>query len=171
VIEYTFTDPGRAGYGERHRLITSLLAVEHSPALELMCAYHERWQIEVAIDAIDPHQRLVRHPLRSQEPVGVLQELYGLLITHYAVRRGLFEATMRAGIEPDRLSFINTVRLVCDAIPESQMVAPAQQPQLYARLLRDIARYQLPERDYRSHPRVVKRKMSTFHLKRAAHRQ
>jgi hypothetical protein len=171
VIEYTFTDPALPGYGERHRLITSLLEAEHSPALELICAYHERWEIEVAIDEIDTHQRLVRHPLRSQKPVGVIQELYGLLIAHDAVRRVMHEAAMRAGIDPDRLSFINAVRLVCDAIPEFQMVAPAQQPQLYERLLRDIARYQLPERDHRNHPRVVKRKMSNFHLKRADHRQ
>ena len=139
--------------------------------MELVCAYHERWEIEVAIDEIDTHQRLVRHPLRSQKPVGVIQELYGLLIAHYAVRRVMHEAALQAGIDPDRLSFINAVRLVCDAIPEFQMVAPEHQPHLYQRLLRDIARYQLPERDHRIHPRVVKRKMSNFHLKRAEHRQ
>jgi hypothetical protein len=171
VIDYTFTDPALPGSGERHRLITSVLEAEHAPALEWICAYHERWEIEVAIDEIDTHQRLLRHPLRSQKPVGVIQELYGLLIAHYAVRRVMHEAAMRAGIDPDRLSFINAVRLVCDAIPEFQMVAPEQQPQLYERLLRDIARYQLPERDHRNHPRVVKRKMSNFHLQRAEHRQ
>jgi Insertion element 4 transposase N-terminal/Transposase DDE domain len=171
VIEYTFTDPALPGYGERHRLITSLLEAEHSPALELICAYHERWEIEVAIDEIDTHQRLVRHPLRSQRPVGVIQELYGLLIAHYAVRRVMHEPALRVGIDQGRLSFINAVRLVCDAIPEFQMVAPEQQPQLYERLLRDIARYQLPERDHRNHPRLVKGKMSNFHLKRAEHRQ
>ena len=171
VIAYTFTDPALPGYGERHRLITSVLEAEHAPALALICAYHERWEIEVAIDEIDTHQRLVRHPLRSQKPVGVIQALYGLLIAHYAVRRVMHEAAMRAGIDPDRLSFINAVRLVCDAIPEFQMGAPEQQPQLYERLVRDMARYQLPERDHRNHPRVVKRNMSNFHLKRAEHRQ
>jgi hypothetical protein len=83
----------------------------------------------------------------------------------------MHEAAMRAGIDPERLSLINAVRLVCDAIPAFQMVAPAQQPPLYARLVRDMARYQLPERDPRHHPRVVKRKLSNFHLKRAEHRQ
>jgi hypothetical protein len=171
VIESTFTDPALPGYGERHRLLTALLEAKHSPALELIWAYHERWEIEVAIAEIATPQRLVRHPRRSQKPVGVIQELSGLLIAHYAVRRVMPEAAMRAGIDPDRLSFSNAVRLVCDAIPACQMVAPAQQPQLYARLLRDMARSQLPERHHRNHPRVVKRKMSNFHLKRAAHRQ
>jgi hypothetical protein len=137
----------------------------------LICANHARWEIEVAIDAMDTHQRLVRHPLRRQKPVGVSQARYGRLIAHDAVRRVMHEAAMRAGIDPERLSLINAVRLVCDAIPALQMVAPAQQPPLYERLLRDMARYQLPERDHRHHPRVVKRKLSNFHLKRAEHRQ
>jgi hypothetical protein len=35
----------------------------------------------------------------------------------------------------------------------------------------DIARHRLPERKSRSNPRVVKRKMSKFPLKRAEHRR
>jgi hypothetical protein len=171
VMDYTFTDPALPGYGEPHRLMTSLLEAETAPALELVWAYHERWEIEVAIDEIDTHQRLVRHPLRSQKPVGVIQELYGLLIAHYVVRRVMHDAALRAGVDPDRLSFINAVRLICDAIPEFQMVVPEHQPQLYERLLQDITRYQLPARDHRSTPRVVKRKMSNFRLKRIQHRQ
>jgi hypothetical protein len=86
VIAYTCTDPALPGYGARHRLLTSVLEAEHTPALALICAYHERWEIEVAIDAMDTHQRLVRHPRRSQQPVGVSPELYGLLSAHAAAR-------------------------------------------------------------------------------------
>jgi hypothetical protein len=170
-MEYTFTDPALPGQGERHRLLTSWLEAEPTPALALSCASHERWEIEVAIEARDTPHRLVRHPLRRQKPVGVIHAFYGLLIAHDAVRRVMHEAAMRAGIDSARLSVITAVRLVCDAIPEFQMVAPAHQPPLYARLLRDIARDQLPERNHRNHPRVVKRHMSNFHLKRAEHRQ
>jgi len=49
------------------------------------------------------------------------------------------------------------------------MVAPDQLPHLYARLLRDIADGRLPARRLRSNPRVVKRKMSKFRLKRPQH--
>ena len=171
VITYTFTDPARPGYGETHRLMTSWLDAAGYPALELACAYHERWEIELAIDELDTPQRLLRHPWRSQQPVGVIQELYGRLVAHDVVRRVMHEAALQAGVDPDRLSFTNAVRLICDAIPEFQMVAPEQKPFLYQRLLGDIARYQLPERDTRIHPRVVKRKMSNFHLKRVEHRQ
>ena len=86
VLVYTLTDPARPGYGETHRLVTTLLDAQAAPALDLICAYHKRWEIELTIEEIDTHQRLVQQPLRSRTPGGVLQELYGLLVAHYAVR-------------------------------------------------------------------------------------
>lgn len=170
VIEYTLTDPALPGFGTRYRLITSLLDPNQAPAKEVAVAYHERWEIEVVIDEIDTHQRLVHRPLRSQKPVGVLQELYGLLIAHYAVRRVMWDAATAAALDPDRISFANALRLICMAIPEFQQVCPEQHPALYRRLLNDIARQPLLERKPRTNPRVVKRKMSNFKLKRVPHR-
>jgi len=169
IVEYTLTDPALPGYGERHRLVTTLLDHRAYPALDLACAYHERWEIELVIDEVDTHQRLAGRPLRSRKPVGVIQELYGLLIAHYAIRYLMHEAALQAGVDPDRLSFIHALRVVADAVPEFQMVAPDQLPHLYARLLRDIAAQRLPERQLRANPRVVKRKMSKFRLKRPEH--
>jgi hypothetical protein len=171
VITYTIDDPAREGHGQIHRLMTSLLEPERYPALELACAYHERWEEELTIDEMDTHQRLVNHPLRSKKPVGVIQELYGLLIAHYAVRYVMHDAALGAGLDPDRLSFTNALSLICDAVAEFQMVTVEQQQELYQRLLCDIARYRLPERKPRTNPRVVKRKMSKFRLKRPEHRQ
>jgi hypothetical protein len=170
VIEYTLTDPALPHHGERHRLITTLLEPELYPLLDLVCGYHERWEVEVVIDEIDTHQRLLQRPLRSLKPVGVIQELYGLLIAHYAVRCLMHQAAQQAGLDPDRLSFVNAVEVIRDAIPEFQMTPAAQFPDLYGRLLRDIAAARLPQRRQRSNPRVVKRKMSNFRLKRPEHR-
>ena len=169
IIEYTLTDPAMPGYGEVHRLITTLLDHKAYPVLDLACAYHERWESELVIDEMDTHQRLVGGTLRSLKPVGVIQELYGLLIAHYAIRSLMHEAALQAGVDPDRLSFVHALRVIHDAIPEFQMTVPDQLPQLYARLLRDIADGRLPPRRLRSNPRVVKRKMSKFRLKRPEH--
>ena len=49
------------------------------------------------------------------------------------------------------------------------MTAPELLPNLYQRMLRDIAAVRLPERRLRTNPRVVKRRMSKFHLKRPQH--
>jgi len=169
IVAYTILDPALPGYGEVHRLVTTLLDPGLAPALELAWAYHERWEIEIVIDEVDTHQRLAGRPLRSLKPVGVIQELYGLLIAHYAIRFLMHAAALQAGIDPDRVSFVHALNVIHGAIPEFQMTTPEQLPQLYARLLRDIVDRLLPERRLRSNPRVVKRKMSKFHLKRAQH--
>jgi len=148
---------------------TTLFDPRLYPALDLACAYHERWEVELVIDEMDTHQRLAGRPLRSLKPVGVIQELYGLLIAHYAIRVLMHEAAVQAGVDPDRLSFVHALRVIRDAIPEFQMTTPDQHPQLFSRLLADIATGRLPERRLRSNPRVVKRKMSNFHLKRSEH--
>ena len=166
VLVYTLTDPARPGCGETHRLVTTLLDAPQAPALDLICAYHERWEIELTIDEIDTHQRLVQRPLRSHKPVGVIQELYGLLLAHYAVRAIMANAAAQTGVAPTRLSFVQSVELIRMAIADFQLVAPVQHPLLYRRLLRDSAACRLPERATRTNPRVVKRKMSKFALKR-----
>ncbi len=92
-----------------------------------------------------------------------------MLLAHYAVRVLMHEAALLVDADPDRLSFVDALEVVRDAVPEFQMVAAEQQPALYARMLQDIAAKRLPERRPRSNARVVKRKMSNFKLKRAAH--
>ena len=169
VITYTITDPTLPGYGEEHRVITTLLNPRLAPAHAVACAYHERWEVELVIDEIDTHQRLVGRTLRSLTPAGVIQELYGVLLAHYAVRVLMHEAALRAEVDPDRLSFVHALEIVRDAVPEFQLVAPSQQRALYERMLHDIAAKRLPARRTRSNARVVKRKMSNFKLKRAEH--
>ena len=169
VISYTISDPALPGYGEQHRVMTTLLNPRLAPAQEVACGYHERWEAEITIDEIDTHQRLVGRTLRSLTPMGVIQELYGILLMHYAVRWLMHQAALRHEIDPDRLSFVHAIEVIRDAVPEFQMVEESQQGALYERLLDDIACKRLGERRCRSNPRVVKRKMSNFKLKREQH--
>src|SRR5450759_169326 len=169
VITYTFTDPQRPGYQQTHRLFTTLLDPQAYPALELVCAYHERWEIELVIDELQVHQRLVNHPLRSLKPRGIIQELYSLLIAHYIVRAMMHEAALQADLDPDRLSFVGAVRLFQDALIEFQLADPSCHSILWTRLFKDIAQQRLPERRNRINPRVVKRTVIRFPLKRPEH--
>ncbi len=169
IIEYTITDPALPGHGQVHRLATTLLDPQRCSALDLACCYHERWEIEMVIDEVDDHQRLAGRPLRSLKPLGVIQELYALLIAHYAIRLTMYEAACLAAVDPDQLSFTHALQVVQEAIAEFQMTAPELLPHLYQRMLRDIAAVRLPPRRLRTNPRVVKRKMSKFHLKRPHH--
>ena len=80
LIRYTLDDPQRPGHRAEHRLVTSLRDPAAAPARDLILAYHRRWEIESALDELKTYQRPAR-PLRSRKPVGVIQEIYGLLIT------------------------------------------------------------------------------------------
>jgi hypothetical protein len=110
VIEYRLD--GVAGAEPLYRLITTILDPDHAPAHELAALYHERWEIETALDELKTHLRGARIVLRSKTPDLVRQEFYGLILTHFAVRGLMHEAALRADEDPDRLSFLHAVRVV-----------------------------------------------------------
>jgi Insertion element 4 transposase N-terminal/Transposase DDE domain len=166
LIVYTLTDAARSGYAQTHRVITSLLCADLYPGEELACTYHERWEEEVLFDEIETHQQAPDTLLRSRKPVGVLQELYALLVAHYAVRFLMHEAAQKAHLDPDRISFTRALHLIDLATTTFALMAPEEIACYYERLLEDLARKPLPPRRLRAFPRVVKRKMSTFALKR-----
>ena len=168
IITYTFDDPNRPGYGEVHRLLTSLRNPTVAPAKELIVAYHSRWEYELAVDEVETHLR-PRLPLRSHLPIGIIQEVYGLLIAHYLVRKVMHDAALQADLPPTRLSFLQTVRLLRDYLPDFQSRAPDARPVLYQALLDEVKAAKLPPRANRINPRVVKRKMSNFDVKRPCH--
>lgn len=122
VVEYTLDDPARPGHGERHRLITSLLDPDHAPAATLAAEYHQRWEIETTADEVKTHQadRHPAPPVRSRRPREVVQEVYGLLLAHLAVRLTMYEAATAAGVDPDQLSFTGTLRILRRAVPRFQ---------------------------------------------------
>lgn len=150
--------------GEAHPiwLVTTLLDADLAPAQALAQTYHERWEVELVFDELGTHLGLAHQTLRSQTPCGVIQELYGLLLAHFAVRTLMHEAALRVGVDPDRLSFTATVDLVVAALSEFALVPPTQWEALSARLLRQIAQARLPERRMRQSPRTVCRSRSTF---------
>jgi hypothetical protein len=136
----------------------------------LVVCYHARWEFELAVDEIKSHQRSPQEPLRSKKPVGVIQEIYGLLVAHYLIRAVIVEAAQQAALAPNRLSFTSTLRVIREMIPEAQRTAPEDHWRLYEQLLTDIAATPLRPRANRSNPRVVKRKMSNFGVKNQSHR-
>jgi hypothetical protein len=169
VIEYTFDDPARAGHGEKHRLITTLLDEQLYPATELIVLYHQRWEIEIANDEIVTHQLARRVDLRSKTPVGVVQEMYGVLLAHNAVRSLMHEAALRVDVDPRTLSFIHAVRVIRETIPLMRAAATHALPCIYSAMIDKIGQEILPPRDNRINPRVIKVKMSNWPKKREEH--
>jgi len=50
--------------------------------------------------------------LRSRSPGMVRQEIYGYLLTHYAISALICAAATEADIDPDRVKFLRTVRVI-----------------------------------------------------------
>lgn len=109
VVDYDV--PGR-GKGELFTVITSVLDPQELPAPEVAAAYCERWEIEITFSEVETRQRGPAVILRSRSPDMVMQELYGLLTTHYAIRKLMTEAADQAELDPDRLSFTRALNIV-----------------------------------------------------------
>ena len=128
VIEYTIARQDLAQEQLTYRLITSLLAIENFPATLLAQEYHQRWEVENTIDEIKVHLLGRKTPVRSQNPREVVQEVYGWLLGHWAVRLLMFQAATDANIAPLRLSFTGTLRVIRRAIPKFQRLQIEELP-------------------------------------------
>lgn len=123
VIDYQLE--GIADGEPIYRLVTTILAPAEGPAEELAALYHERWEIETALDELKTHLRGAKIVLRSKTPDLVRQEFYGLLLAHFAVRGLMHEAALRVGEDPDRLSFVHAVRVIRRKLPLYGAIPPS----------------------------------------------
>ncbi len=124
VIEYTVPDHTGSGTGELICLITNILDQTDIPAVELATAYHERWEIENIFDEVKTHQRGEARVLRSKLPDLVEQEIWALLLSHYAIRSLMCEAADEADVDPDRLSFMRSLRVVRRQVTDQADFSP-----------------------------------------------
>lgn len=124
VVEYTINDSGRMDTEPVYRLITTIMNPDDAPAEELACLYEQRQEIEFTFDEIKTHQRGAGVVLRSKTAQGVVQEIYGYLLAHFAIRSIMHEAALALDIDPDRVSFIHTVRIVRRKFQRFQSISP-----------------------------------------------
>ena len=125
VIEYRLE--GVADAEPIYRLVTTILDPTIASAEELAALYHERWEIETALDELKTHVRGAKILLRSKTPELVRQEFFGLMMLHFAVRGLMHEAALRADEDPDRLSFLHAIRVVRRKLPIFGAIPPSGQ--------------------------------------------
>ena len=110
VIEYEV--PDRDGDDELIALITTITDARHAPAAVLAQAYQQRWEHEGGNQQLKTYLRGPGKVLRSGSPQMVRQEIWGYLLTHYAISALTCTAATQAGIDPDRVKFRRTVRIL-----------------------------------------------------------
>ncbi len=170
VVEYAIDDDGRAGAkNTTYRLLTNLLDPARAPADELAALYAQRWEIESIFDELKTHQRGSRVVLRSRTPEGVYQEAWGYLCVHYALRVLIHAAAEDSELDPDRISFTKTLHAARRSV-RTGLTGTVNLATALRRAITEILHPLLPQRRLRANARVVRRKMSNYNVKRAAHR-
>jgi hypothetical protein len=124
-VEYEVPDRGEEDARELICLLTTILDPADGAASVLAAGYHERWEHETGNAE---EKTVLRGPgriLRSHSPDMIRQELYGYLLTHYALRALICQAATEADIDPDRIRFTRTVRIVRRRIADPAAFPPA----------------------------------------------
>ena len=125
VIEYVIEEDSEQ---QVYRLITDLVDVALFPALLLAEQYHQRWEAENTLDELKTHLNGRKTPIRSHNPREVVQEIYGWLLAHWAVRCLMVQSAQEAGISPLRLGFTGALRVLRRAVPTLQSVPTPDLP-------------------------------------------
>lgn len=124
VIDYTIDD-GRDN-STTYRLFTTLTDPDEVTATDLAAAYTQRWEIELAFDELKTHRRGSRTVLRSKSPDLVVQEIWGHLCCHYAIRSLMVHAAVHSGHDPDRVSFVAALRIARQSIAHQGDFPPSR---------------------------------------------
>lgn len=112
VVEYDIPDRDGNGTGELIVLVTTITDPTHARADELAAAYHQRWEQETGNDQLKTHLRGPGTILRSKLPDLAYQEIWAYLIVHHAISALVAKASAAADLDPDRISFTKTLRLI-----------------------------------------------------------
>jgi Transposase DDE domain len=161
----------RRGFRTRElTLVTTLLDAAQYPAVELLAAYARRWRLELCLD--DLKTTLGLESLHCLSPALVEKELLSGLIAHNLLRCVMAEAAQVHAVNVEQLSFkgtLDALRQFSHALSQSRSAGRSKQ--LWAALLRVLARDLVPERLGRHEPRAIKRRPKYPFLARPRHLQ
>lgn len=98
--------------GRERMLLTSLMDRRQSKAEDIAACYLRRWEIETSYRELK--QTMLGGPptLRSQEPKGIVQEIWGALIAYNLVRLEMAKAALEAKAQPTDLSFVRALHYI-----------------------------------------------------------
>jgi len=146
VRELRFLTPQRGHRTRLITLVTTLLDSEAYPAADVAELYLSRWQIEVNFRHLKTTMGM--DVLHCHAVVGILKELYMFALAYNLVRLVMLAASRRQQVPLDRISFIDALRWLRDAGPDTPLTPLVVNP----------------ARPNRLEPRVLKRRMKEYNL-------
>ena len=146
VRELRFLTPQRGHRTRVITLVTTLLDPVAYPAAELAKLYLSRWQIEVNFRHLKTTMDM--EVLHCKSVAGVLKEMYMFALAYNLVRLVMLEASRRQRVPLERISFIDALRWLRDAGPDTRLTPLVVNP----------------DRPDRLEPRVIKRRMKEYNL-------
>ena len=125
-------------------LVTTLLDPKKYPKKDIAELYGLRWEVETNIRHLKTTMKM--DVLRSKTVEGIKKELYVFCIVYNLIRRAMLKIATTMKLPPQRLSFIDTLRWIRDAVTKntSNMIIVN------------------PTRPGRKQPRVVKKRPKAY---------
>ena len=97
---------------EIYKFVTNILDPDLLPAQDFMKLYMSRWEIENSFKELKVIMPNYQSIIRAKLPELVYQEIYALLLVHYAIRSLMHESALQEDIDPDELSFIHSFAII-----------------------------------------------------------
>lgn len=150
------------------RVATTITDPAAARADELAVAYHQRWEEETGNDQLKTHLRGPGKVLRSRLPELAHQEIWAWLIVHYAIAVLISRAAEAADIDPDRISYMRTLRIARRTATGTAGFPPEDWESATPSVLADVTSKINPRRrNNRECPRPVKRaRHNNYRVKR-----
>lgn len=127
---------------------------------ELLDLYHDRWHVELDIEAIK--QSLQMDVLRCKSPEMLHNEIWAHLLAYNLVRKVMAQAALKEGIHPRTISFMGALQTLQEFRTALVHASDNEFARLAAILLDAIASHRVGNRPGRYEPRAVKRRPKEY---------
>jgi len=125
------------------------------------------WELELGYGEIKTDMLDRLESIRCRTIAGVEQELWGILLAYNLIRLEMERTANDFGVEPTRISFVTSLRIICDTWSWCALASPGALPTRLKTMRELFTSPVLPERrTARRYPRAVKIKISNFPRKR-----
>ena len=142
--------------GKERTLLTSLLDRRRFKADDLAECYRRRWEIETSYRELKQSMLGDALTLRSHQPDGIAQEIWGALMAYNLVRLEMAKAAIQAKVEPTDLSFLRSLHILQNEMIWAVGMAPGKLPAHLQRLRTQLQFAIVEKRRGRQCPRIVK---------------